>query len=884
MRVSTTCAYCGVGCGVEVSHVAAAEPQIAGSAEHPANFGRLCSKGAALGETLGLEGRLLQPIVDGRRATWDAALDAVAERFRRIIGEHGPDAVGFYVSGQLLTEDYYVANKLMKGFLGSANIDTNSRLCMASTVAGHRRAFGADVVPGCYEDWDGADLVVLVGANAAWCHPVLFQRLLAARERRGTRIIVIDPRRTATADEADLHLALQPGSDVRLFNGLLTHLATSAALDREFVAAHTEGFDAAVAAARAGGDVDAVARGCGLQPAAVSEFFAAFASTPRTVTAFSQGVHQSTSGTDKVNAILNCHLATGRIGRPGCGPFSLTGQPNAMGGREVGGLATTLAAHMPFDDANCDRVQRFWRSPTIARRPGLTAVDLFRAMHEGSVRAVWIQATNPAASLPDADAVAAALRRCELVVVSDCYAATDTARFAHILLPATTWGEKDGTVTNSERRISRQRAFRPAPGVARPDWWITTEVARRLGFAEAFPYSRPAEIFREHAALSRFENQGERAFDLGPLAELSDAQYESMAPVTWPLDVEFPNGRARMFGDGRFCTANRRARFVALRPAPPAHPVDAHFPLVLNTGRLRDQWHTMTRSGRSARLSQHAREPQVEIHPVDAARAGVAPGSLARVATRWGTGLFRVEVSDRQRSGMIFVPMHWAREHAAQSLAASLVNPACDPHSAQPELKHTPARIDAVSPAWRGFLLSRDPVPPPACSYWVRTTVDGGYRYELAGIGSDPSALAALAWDAAAPHADALEFVDASRGSRRVARFDEGRLLQCWMTTVHGELPPRDWLVSLLGEGSLLASERASLLAGRRADLREAADDVVVCACFRVGRQAIVRTIAERGISTVEGVGAALAAGTNCGSCRPEIGALLRSARAECVA
>ena len=419
------------------------------------------------------------------------ALDAVANGFRRVVERDGPDAVAFYVSGQLLTEDYYVANKLMKGFIGSANIDTNSRLCMASAVAGHKRAFGADVVPGCYEDLDEADLIVLVGSNAAWCHPVLFQRMMANKERRGARIVAIDPRRTPTAEAADLHLPVRGGADAVLFNGLLVDLARRPAVDAAFIAAHTRGYADALAAARdCAPDVERTAVATGAAEKDIARLFSWFAATEKVITCFSQGVNQSVQGTDKVNAIINCHLATGRIGRPGMGPLSLTGQPNAMGGREVGGLANQLAAHMGFDEASVDRVARFWKAPRIARSEGLKAVDLFRAVENGGIKALWVMATNPVVSLPRADAVRRALAGLELLVVSDNVFAGDTVSLAQIRLPAAGWGEKDGTVTNSERCISRQRSFLPVPGEAKPDWWIVSEVARRMGYADAFPIAR----------------------------------------------------------------------------------------------------------------------------------------------------------------------------------------------------------------------------------------------------------------------------------------------------------------------------------------------------------------------------------------------------------
>jgi assimilatory nitrate reductase catalytic subunit len=540
--VRTTCPYCGVGCGLLAMPDGRGGALVSGDPAHPANLGRTCSKGSALGETLSLKERLLYPMLrqpDGTvvRVDWASALNRVAMEFDRIVERDGPDAIAVYLSGQLLTEDYYVANKLMKGFLGSANVDTNSRLCMASTVAGHRRAFGSDTVPGSYEDLDQADLIVLVGSNTAWCHPVLYQRMVANKRARGAKLVVIDPRRTATADDADLVLQIAHGTDTALFCGLLVHLADRDLLDRRMIDDHTSGFAEALARARAiAPDVASTARAAGLAPPAVDGFFELFGATDKVVTAFSQGVNQSAQGTDKVNAIINCHLATGRIGRPGMGPFSLTGQPNAMGGREVGGLANQLAAHMGFADHEVDRVRRFWNAPRMATVEGHKAVAMFEAIAQGKIKALWIMATNPAVSMPDASTVRAALRKLEFLVVSDNVISNDTLNSgAHALLPAAAWGEKDGTVTNSERRISRQRAFLPLPGEARPDWWMVTEVAHRLGFATPFPYQSAADIFREHAALSAFENGGSRDFDIGALDDLDDDAFDALEPVQWPV-------------------------------------------------------------------------------------------------------------------------------------------------------------------------------------------------------------------------------------------------------------------------------------------------------------------------------------------------------------
>ncbi|MEQ1612151.1 MAG: molybdopterin-dependent oxidoreductase, partial [Hyphomicrobiaceae bacterium] len=580
--VRTTCPYCGVGCGVLATRAADGSFAIAGDPDHPANRGRLCSKGSALGETLSLEGRLLEPLIDGEVAQWDDALDLVARRFSETIAAHGPESVAFYISGQLLTEDYYAANKLMKGYIGAANIDSNSRLCMASSVAGHKRAFGTDTVPGNYEDIEQADLVVLVGSNLAWCHPVLYQRLVAAREKRGTKVIVIDPRRTATCEIADQHLAIAPDSDVALFNGMLVTLIGANARNDAFIADHTSGFrEAFEAASRM--PIGAIASQTGLSQLALREFYDLFARTERVVTIYSQGVNQSTSGTDKVNAIINCHLATGRIGRPGMGPFSVTGQPNAMGGREVGGLANMLAAHMELSELkHRDIVQRFWNAPRVADKPGLKAVDLFDAIGTGRIKAVWIMATNPVDSLPDADRVRAALAACPFVVVSDVERHTDTTAFAHVLLPSAAWGEKDGTVTNSERRISRQRAFLSLPGNARPDWWQLAQVAQRMGFADAFAWAGPAEIFAEYAALTAAENDGTRDLDISAHAAIDVESYNALPPFQWPQPQGSRPTESRFFADGKFFTADRRARFVATPVSRAAVVTSPEFPLLLN--------------------------------------------------------------------------------------------------------------------------------------------------------------------------------------------------------------------------------------------------------------------------------------------------------------
>jgi assimilatory nitrate reductase catalytic subunit len=806
----TTCPYCGVGCGVLVSSDHKSESvKVQGDPNHPANFGRLCSKGSALGETLGLDGRLLfpmqkQPDETYRRVSWDAALDEMAARFQDIIRCHGPNAVAVYLSGQLLTEDYYVANKLMKGFIGSSNVDTNSRLCMASTVAGHKRAFGADTVPGCYEDLDQADLTILVGSNAAWCHPILFQRIIQNKAERGAKIVVIDTRGTATAENADLFLEIRPGSDQALFSGLLVYLDRFGAFDANYILSHTRGLQGALDAARMlAPSIERTALATGLRETDVLSFFELFAKTPRTVTAFSQGVNQSAQGTDKVNAIINCHLATGRIGKVGAAPFSLTGQPNAMGGREVGGLANSLAAHMGFDADSLDRVRRFWNAPRMATKEGHKAVEMFDAIARGEIKALWVAGTNPAASLPNADAARAALKKLELFVISDNVSSNDTISCRpHFLLAAEAWGEKSGTVTNSERRISRQRSFNPPPGEARADWAIFADFGKRMG-CEGFHFASAADVFREHAALSSFENAGSRDFDIGGLADLSDAEYDALEPTQWPI-CRGASGNERLFMTGRFFTEDRRALFVApAQPALATH-LTPSFPLRLNTGRIRDQWHTMTRTGASPRLARHLPEPFVEVNPSDAKRFGVAGGGFAQVATDYGACVLRVVVTDRQPEGSIFAPIHWTDETAAQARIAALVAPFVDPYSGQPEAKATPAVIAPVSFARAGFLLSRRAVAFDKRVWWARIAVANGFGYRIATDLTNEEWKLSLSKQLQGD--DLVEFNDEAAASYRGAAFRETRAEFIW--AIAPEAPSWESQLEPFSQDRLDMSER----------------------------------------------------------------------------
>ena len=870
--VKTTCAYCGVGCGLVASISDDGQVDISGDASHPANYGRLCAKGASLAETLAHTGRLTTPLIDGQRVSWDTALQEVASRFRATIAEHGPQSVAFYVSGQLSTEDYYVANKLMKGYIGAANIDTNSRLCMASSVAGHKRAFGEDIVPGVYADLELADLVVLVGSNLAWCHPVLQQRLLAARAARGTRVVVIDPRATATTEHADLHLAIAPGSDVALFNGLLRFLDDAQLCDRNYIAAHTRGFDLALACAR-DYDIKTVCDITGLARDDVMQFYHWFAAHERSVSAYSQGVNQSHAGTDKVNAIINCHLATGRIGLPGAGPMSLTGQPNAMGGREVGGMANTLAAHREFDEPGAAAgLQAFWKSPHIAPHAGLKAVEMFDAIAAGRIKAVWIMATNPLVSLPDSDAVAAGLARCPLVVVSDISTQSLTSQRAHIVLPAAGWGEKDCTVTNSERRISRQRAFVSPPGEARPDWWIVCEVAKRMGFAAGFTYQGEWQILREYAELTTLD--GTRVLELGALAALDEKSYAALTPLQWPLPPGcITRAERRLFSDGHFAHADGRACFIATPYRAPHGACDARHPYVMNSGRIRDQWHTLTRSGRVARLANHCAEPYVDLHPADATSLALADAELASVSREGHSILMRVRVTKDQAPGSVFVPMHFSPSFASRGAPNALIPAITDPISGQPESKATAVAVRAYRAHWYGFAVSRADFTPD-CEYWARMVCGNGWRLEIADHRAiiDIAAWYARLCGGALPDDDVMVYRDEARGAYRCFALRDRRLHAALYIAREPVGVSREFVTALLGN-EITPDQRLAVLAGRPADSR-AAPGPMICTCRQVGAGRIGEAL-RAGHTSLSAIATVTGAGGQCGGCRSDVQRLI---------
>ncbi|MFD2176879.1 nitrate reductase [Veronia pacifica] len=883
--VKTTCAYCGVGCGIEAKTNIDGSLTVRGDADHPSNYGKLCAKGLTLGETVTHEGRMLSPSVAGKECQWEHALLETARQLNEIISLHGPDAVAFYVSGQLLTEDYYVVNKLAKGFIGTSSIDTNSRLCMSSSVAGHKRAFGEDCVPGCYEDLEVADLVVLTGSNLAWCHPVLFQRLKAAKQQRGTKVVVIDPRATSSCEIADLHLALSPGSDVALFNGLLSFLHREKHTDRNFIAHHTDDMELALEYAEPFKAIDEVTMVTGISSQDLMTFYQWFADNDRTVTVYSQGVNQSTSGTDKVNSIINCHLATGRVGKPGATPFSVTGQPNAMGGREVGGLANMLAAHMDFGKPEHHKlVSDFWQTDNLSQKPGLKAIEMFDAIERGDIKAVWIMATNPAVSLPDSEKINRALAKCPCVIVSDCIEDNDTLRHATIRLPAQGWGEKSGTVTNSERRISRQRKLMPSPGSAMPDWWIVCEVAKKMGFTDSFNYRNEAEIFTEHARLTALGNEKERQFrelNLNGLKYIGQKEYDSLSPIQWPVasfDCQNAigaesNTSARLFTDSIFPTPNGKARFVSVAYSLPASQSSDLFPLIMNTGRLRDQWHTMTRTGLSSRLAEHVEEPTLFIHPKDADAYQVSQHQLVSVSSIKGSGLFRAKITAGLCKGHVFAPIHWSKTTSSSASVCTLISPECDLNSGQPEFKITPVRISAVAVTHIAVVTSVTPIEPELLNtdevtYWSRKRLKQGYLYQIASqadISSLHNALSAVILTN-----EQQPIIFEGNGNIRQVNFYQGACV----STLEIEDDSCNTIGSWQGEILGLTTENMTIYRFMRGEVGTQQSEVV-CACKQVTKSAIIEAIENNSDCDRQTLSACTGAGTGCGSCLSELDVIL---------
>ena len=924
----STCPYCGVGCGVVIESTGSQITGVRGDPDHPANFGRLCTKGSTLHLTATAEitrqTRLLAPQQRLQRGgalqplAWDAALAQATDRFARIIETHGPDAVGFYLSGQLLTEDYYVFNKLAKGLIGTNNIDTNSRLCMSSAVAGYKKTLGADAPPACYDDLKHTQCLFITGSNTAWAHPILFRRIEdAKRANPAMKIIVADPRRTDTCEIADLHLPVQPGSDVMLFNGMLHLMLWEGWTDTAYIAAHTSGFDELKALVR-DCTPEKVAQVCGIPQADLLEATRLFATSSATLSLYCMGLNQSSSGTAKNTALINLHLATGHIGKPGAGPFSLTGQPNAMGGREVGGLSNLLPAHRDMaNPAHRAEVAAFWGVPEVPAVPGKSALEMFQAVADGEIRALWIACTNPAQSIPDQALVRRALARAEFVVVQEAFSSTATCDFADLLLPATTWGEKEGTVTNSERRISRVRAAVPAAGQARHDWSIATDFARRLATrlergALLFPYEQPEQVWNEH-------RESTRGRDLD-ITGLSYAQLEAR-PQQWPLPEGQATGKVRLYEDGVFPTADGRARFAATPWKAVAEPVDARYPFSLNTGRLRDQWHGMSRTGTLGRLFGHVPEPVVQMHPQDMARRQLHAGDLVHVTSRRGSLVLPVAASTDLGLSQLFIPMHWGSEFLGGRASAgeliagvnALTSPVFCPDSKQPELKHAAVKVLKAEMPWQLVAMAWLPAATAqATRQAVRTLLQDqsfvscvpfGDMGDAGSDGRQPSGLLlrAAAYDTPPPALlDALEqllgldstqtlrYADARRGQRRAVRLERpqgegatGSDAHVQAVLLSGDTRAEGWIRALVQDrlpaqffGRQLLSSQAHAPAG------VAARGKVVCSCFGVTETAIQARLADCSGSDDERLAAlqgALKCGTNCGSCLPELKRMVRS-------
>ena len=924
----STCPYCGVGCGVLIDSEGGRITRVRGDPEHPANFGRLCSKGSTLHLTarpeVQAQVRLLQPLQRAQRdgaalpLAWDQALDTLGQRIATTVQQHGADAVGLYVSGQLLTEDYYVFNKFAKGLLGTNQIDTNSRLCMSSAVAGYKATLGADAPPACYEDLAHAATLFITGANPAWAHPIVFRRIEdAKRANPRLRIIVCDPRRTDTAELADLHLALQPGSDVWLYHGMLRCMLEQGWVDQAFIAAHTQGWDALAAQVQHATPA-VVQQHCGIAPAELlqaARWFAGVDAGPvgrsPTLSLYCQGLNQSVRGTDNNTALIHLHLACGQIGKPGAGPFSLTGQPNAMGGREVGALANQLSAHRNLaDPQHRAEVAALWGVPEMPATPGKAAVELFEAAADGQIKLLWIACTNPAHSLPDQTLVRRALQRAEFVVLQDAYATTATARYADLLLPAATWGEKEGTVTNSERRISRVRAAVAAPGQAWADWRIVTEVARRVQpllptrahLPSLFPYDGPEAIWKEH-------RESTRGRDLD-ITGLSWAQLEA-APQQWPCPQGQPQGSARLYTDGRFATPDGRARFVLPQPGTVVEPTDARYPFALITGRLRDQWHGMSRSGTVESLWAHASEPVAQMAREDMDRLGLAPGELAYLTSRRGTVLAPVQPDEGLRSGQVFMAMHWGDEvlggasSTGKRLAGvnALTTAARCPQSLQPELKHAAIKVLKAELPWGVWAQAWLPLaqvhlarqtleglmaafPFASCTLFGRPETGVGLQLRAAAHQAVDTALLERIAQILGVHAPgALHYQDARRGQwRRALLQGDGSTQVLQGMVLAGDVRAQAWIAPLLQERQNAQPLRRALLQpGAQPPVQVASRGATVCSCVGVAENTITDALqrctgdaAQRLQQLKDGLGC----GTQCGSCVPQLQRMVQASLA----
>lgn len=855
----TACPYCGVGCGVEVNQLG-----ITGDKLHPANQGALCVKGSALAESLDMPSRLLYPKVNGRETSWDAVTDLIANAYCEAIDHHGADATAMYVSGQLLTEDYYLANKFMKGVVGSANIDTNSRLCMSSAVVAHNRAFGEDIVPVNYSDIDDAELIVICGANTAWTHPVLYRRIQQAQQRnQSLNVVVIDPRETVTAQQADMHLAIPNDGDIALFNGLLRYCIDNRELSRDFIAQHTQGFEELSQTIQLPRyRIEALSERLQLDQELLSKFYRWFATTKKTVTLFCQGVNQSQSGADKANSIINAHLATGKIGYPGAGPFSITGQPNAMGGREVGGLANQLAVHRGFDSESIGLVSQFWQTTRLATQPGLKAVEMFEAVERGDIKVIWIMATNPVVSMPDSQFIRKALEKCPLVIVSDVTEDSDIAQYADILLPAAGWGEKQGMVTNSERMLTRQRQFIKPRGEIKSDWQAIRQVGEKLcallGVENGFDFNSEAAVFREYTAMTGLNKESCLLFDLSHYADISDEEYQAWQPTQW--------GGKQPLANGKFSFPDRKARFIVPHE-PPSLNSAAWW---MNTGRQRDQWHTMTRTGYIPHLAASECEPTVYINTHSAHSLGLESNQLVEVRSPTTTQrvIAKAVQDDALSRNQLFMSMHWAGKYGGDSQVNALLSRDVDPLSGQPAFKSQQVELLPVNVKAYGLyigskLQQRDFIYQSfqceaKSEVWRFADSQSIAKHDVATIGD--------------VHSQRRVLLDIDAGWLSVGYDDENGtniLRSILLVSTQPITSDVSQLVNLIGQ-ILTFSSLLSIAA--EYDASE-----MICSCFRVTDKQISAALKSGECQSVSQLTNKLKCGSNCGSCLPQVEGLVDS-------
>jgi len=893
-QTKSTCCYCGVGCGVIIHSENDKIIDVKGDPTHPANFGRLCTKGATLHLTAKLDNRLLYPELrtsreaPRARATWDESLNFVVEKFAKTIETHGPDSVAFYISGQLLTEDYYVFNKLAKGLIGTNNVDTNSRLCMSSAVTGYKVTLGADSPPACYKDIDHTECLFIAGSNTAFAHPIIFRRIEDARAKNpNLKIIVVDPRRTDTAQAADLHLAILPGTDVALFNGMLHVMLWEGLLDMAYINAHTHGFDALKNTVREY-TPKMVADICGIKEADIVTAAQWFGKGP-SLSMYCMGLNQSIHGTDKNAALINLHLATGQIGKLGAGPFSLTGQPNAMGGREVGGMANLLSGHRDLNNPeHRAEVAKLWGIDSVPETPGKTAVEMFDAVKDGSIKAIWIACTNPAHSMPDLNNVLEALNNAEFVVVQDAFSNTDTNRYADVLLPASTWGEKEGSVTNSERRITRVNPAVPPPAEARHDWAIMVDFAQRLETrlaknTQLFPYSSTEDIFNEHRETTRG-----RDLDI---TGLSYALLNEQGPQQWPFVTGDVTGKARLYADGVFQKPDGKAQFINAVYQGTADKTDARHPLHLLTGRLRDQWHGMSRTGTVAQLFNHAEEPAIHMNADDMVRRSIKNGDIVKVSNKRGSLVLPAQTSDEVQASQTFIPMHWGSQFMHGLGVNALMPPAFDKTSKQPELKHTAVKIEKLELPWsitvmrtiqdlevlqkvRGLLTN---FKYASCGLFGRQTQQhAGMLILRAAHTEAPDAVLIAEIDSILGMTDdlpLLNYNDAKRGiSKRILVENNLSTGKPEITGVRlvGETLAADWLKDVMTSGEFSPELRRWALAPLSAPpAGQHSRGKIICTCLDVAENDIIDTI-QLGADLIT-LQSKLKCGTECGSCVPEL-------------